>query len=946
MRNFLERRDPWGNSPAVWIVAGLVFLTPLIWWSLKSLRFENELSQWLPADPVQQQLLTDAQTLFPQGDRILLTWDGSSLQDPRVEALVSKIEGTTDPLGIRRGGLPEIAKVVEPKSLLKLMQQQEVAPQDAAWRLHGSLLGAGPLKVRLTEAGRQRFRKTRSDLGKAFRKQFGVKIDMRDAVPDIARQAAIPGLPGEEAAETPPTSSPAVLSPSGQLIAAEFPVDHDLQLVWPGMAPGNAQTQEIVDFLRAFRGPTSAEEALSPPLIQDCFFVLGAPIALSLELSESGAADRHQTLETLRRTAELVGIPRESLKLGGVPVTTDALNRQALAMAWNPLMSLNDPLRRSTLLATFTAIVVITGLMVFSVRLAAIVLSVALYAACLSVAICTQLTESLTAATSFLPLLVFAATLAGGIHVVNLWKRAAARNHEIALGDLQHATLQPALLSGIGTTLICTTWCLNLLPPIRELGLMAAIGSVVSWLAIRYAVPSLLAVMPALSISRQAVEHRGWRELGGGLSKRPVPQAIAVLILCGVAIFGLSRARIETKIPHYFRDKSTLVKDCRFLEDQIGGLIPAEILIRFDRDAQETANFLQRQELVRTVEQRLRGHAELTGCLSLTDFLPPAELPERDAGLMATSRFHRKAAAAEGELQSGSIPEAERFYRFNPEEVATSSSPLLQSVWPGEEIWRISAQLNLMSRAEPTAVLAEVDRTIREVLRFQPGAQHVVTGSAMPFLVSQRAALFGLLRSLGLSLGIALVVLCLATGDLRAGLVSLLPTLLPIGIGLGIAGWSGWPIDWSGVFAAFLTVIVGLRGRVIWLTTYRRELADGISRPSAVMRAMEYIAPAIWQVCAVLGLSLLLFAPAELLLVSHFGVLAAVMIAGMLVCDLILLPQLIAGPCGAWLRPVAVATSSPNGLIHAAETIVPPSPHLALDEANPKLRVKPSEFGE
>ena len=50
MAHLFERRDRWGNSPALWIVTFLVFSLPFGWWSLQRIPLENDVTHWLTHD--------------------------------------------------------------------------------------------------------------------------------------------------------------------------------------------------------------------------------------------------------------------------------------------------------------------------------------------------------------------------------------------------------------------------------------------------------------------------------------------------------------------------------------------------------------------------------------------------------------------------------------------------------------------------------------------------------------------------------------------------------------------------------------------------------------------------------------------------------------------------------------------------------------------------------
>ena len=54
----------------------------------------------------------------------------------------------------------------------------------------------------------------------------------------------------------------------------------------------------------------------------------------------------------------------------------------------------------------------------------------------------------------------------------------------------------------------------------------------------------------------------------------------------------------------------------------------------------------------------------------------------------------------------------------------------------------------------------------------------------------------------------------------------------------------------------------------------------------------------MWQTSAVVAISLAMLYPAELLLVSRFGILMCALITAALLADIIFLPALLAGPLG------------------------------------------------
>ncbi len=931
MFNIFQRRDPWGNSPSMWIVALMVFLVPFGWWSLKQIHLENDVEHWLPSDNPQLKILEEAQKLFPTDDWIFVSWDGSSLGDPRVANLALRCEGVTDIYGIKREGLKEVSGVIEPRELLSLIQQGEVEPQEAVRRLHGVVLGAGPLKVRLTEAGRQRFRKTKAELSQAMRQTFGVKLEVLGPMADVAAHTEIPQS-ADEGEEPPPPAPAAVMSPDGNIVTRES-LEHDLQIVWNGIAPGNARTMDIVAWLKDFRWREDPHQSANVPVIEDCFFVLGSPVALIVSLSDAGMADKAQTLQAIRDTAGKAGIPAKTLHLGGSAVAGHLLNQKVAEAAWNPAAPLRELHHRSVILLSALVGAALSFLMVRSIRLAALILIVSIYATYLSLALVPATGGSLNMVLAVMPTLLLVITLSGAIHVANYWKYAAAENPGTAIAETCRTALGPCTMASVTTAIGLVSLCTSSLTPVRDFGVYGAVGTLISLLAILYGLPALLELWPGRRPEREELDHRGWREFGRLLTVQPTRQAVVFLGICAACSAGLQFFRTETKVIRYFSDSSGIVADYRFLENQVAGIVPVQVLVRFDESAQGQANFLQRMELVRDVEEKLRSHPEISGCLSLADFQPVTEKLPADAGVLTASRFHKRAHVMQERIRDGEIAGASSFVVQIPAEAEAGNSALLGT--PGEEIWRITAQVFVMSDAEYGTILADLDRLTREVLRYQPGSQHVVTGAVPLFLQTQQAVLDSLIQSFGLAFVLVLAIFVVFLRNLWAGLVAMIPNIIPVTVVFGLLGWCGQRVDIGVMITASIALGIAVDGTLHFLTWFRQSITDGLSRQAAIVQALVHCGPAMWQTSAAVAIGLLMLLPAELLLISRFGWLMAAMVAVALLGDVVLLPQLLAGPMGKLFEP------PPRGLRRTESTEASAAPHLHPPDLAPHLRIQP-----
>src|SRR5262245_37936928 len=153
MVNFFDKRDRWGNDLSMWAVVGMVFLIPLAVWSLSSTQMENEVHHWIPKDNVEYRKFDWYKRHFPAEEAVIVTWEGSALDDPRAERLERKLVGAKEADGSRRGGSKYVGRVRSPHEVIAQMRKNKIPREAAIERLKGILVGAGPLRIRLTEAG-------------------------------------------------------------------------------------------------------------------------------------------------------------------------------------------------------------------------------------------------------------------------------------------------------------------------------------------------------------------------------------------------------------------------------------------------------------------------------------------------------------------------------------------------------------------------------------------------------------------------------------------------------------------------------------------------------------------------------------------------------------------------------------------------------------------------
>lgn len=906
MTHFFEKQDRWGNSRALWIVAAMVFVIPLAVWAVASIQMENEVHSWISKDNPSYKEWEWYRKVFPSDDAFLLSWEGSSLDDPRCRQFVQAIRGTELPEGKFRGGIQYVDRVRTPHELLAQMEKNKVPRDDAIRRLEGILLGAGPLRLRLSDAGRARKDRVVELLREQAQAELKIEPQISNADPLAAAAApASEATAGEgTAAETDSATAATELAPVAP---------HDLVVAWRGMHWSDATVAAFEKLALGLRftpanSGTSALVHNDKPLVEACFQTAGSPIALAVYLSEAGRAERTQAFRALYAAAEEAGIPEATVHMGGSAVAGNALNREVLKTIWDKSAPVYELHRRSLVLLSGLVGGVLAFWMLKSFRLAGLVLGVSYYTMLVSTALVPMMGGTMNMVLVVMPSLLFVTTLSIAIHLANYWQHAAADDMRTAVANAVNAAWTPCLWAGLTSAIGQASLMTSSLSPIRDFGMYSAIGTLISLAVTLYGLPALLQLFPAKAPRAEDLQSRFWKELATWVARRHVAVTSVSLVGSAVCMYGLVYFQTETKVIRYFAEHTRTVQDYHFLEDNLGGIIPVDVIVRFDREAQQSLKFLQRRDLVQQIEQKMEQLPDISGTLSLGDFLPDEPHPGANATKLRVGRYNAESRIIEERVKHGD--------HLGARNLLTIAKNATEYNAEGDELWRITAQVAIMSNLNYNDLRAQLDEICSSVLRnvsgetpekvpaagpnrsYHPGASHVVTGMIPLFLATQHELLQSFIASFAGAFGMIAVVVMVVMRHPLAGLLAMVPNVLPIGAVFGIIAWSGLHIDIGSTVTASIALGITIDGTLHLVTWFRTGLLQGKTRAEAVAQALGHCGPAMWQTTLMVSLGLLVLYPADLVLISRFGWLMAALLGAASLTDLVLTPALLAGPLG------------------------------------------------
>lgn len=431
--------------------------------------------------------------------------------------------------------------------------------------------------------------------------------------------------------------------------------------------------------------------------------------------------------------------------------------------------------------------------------------------------------------------------------------------------------------------------------PVRDFGLMMAVGSLCVFAAIVLIVPGLALFgswdtdpsTPKLDLLvRLKLKH-----LLGHLLRNRKKGLIALGALLVVAAIGSAKMEVETDFTKNFHEGSPIINGFAVIERELGGAGVWDIMLPAPSTL-TSEYFAQVEEL----EEQLRNiksdagdgsTTSLTKVLSMADALAATQESTVLAALpMRAKVAGMRAAMPEftGALLTKEADESGRNWlrvmlRSQEQASAKCKKALTQEVEKCVAEFTTTSQWKSLFDNNSGAV---------EDLSGQVAGYHVMLGRLVSNVLADQWKCF-----LAATLGIYLVM-SIATRSWLAGLAALVTNALPILLVLGTMGWFGIRANMGVAMIASVSLGLSVDSSIHYLMHYRRRINQGKSPHKALASAQENVGLAVALATLALIAGFCSLSTSEFLPTVAFGTLTSLTMAGGLVGNLVMLPLLVA----------------------------------------------------
>lgn len=212
-----------------------------------------------------------------------------------------------------------------------------------------------------------------------------------------------------------------------------------------------------------------------------------------------------------------------------------------------------------------------------------------------------------------------------------------------------------------------------------------------------------------------------------------------------------------------------------------------------------------------------------------------------------------------------------------------------------------------------TPVLDALDRELDRLRERHPKVRFILTG-LVPLSARASYTMIGQLnRSLLTAVGVIIVLIALALRSVAAGLMSILPNLLPIAVGGACLYLFDRGLQFTSVVAFTIGFGIAVDSTIHVLNRYRLGREAGQPPPEALSATIKAIGPVLIVSTVVLACGVGATVLSELPMVRLYGQISIIVLVTALIGDLLFLPTIV-HMVEAWRRPDdrAGRTGEPN----------------------------------
>ncbi len=490
-----------------------------------------------------------------------------------------------------------------------------------------------------------------------------------------------------------------------------------------------------------------------------------------------------------------------------------------------------------------------------------------------------------TIVTGMLPSFLLAVGVADSVHILSIFYRCLGKGdskEKAVIFSMGHSGF-PVVLTSLTTATGLLSFTFAELTIIAQLGIYASLGVLFALVYTIFMLPALLAIMPVKETQAKS-EKRQMQLMDNVLlsfadfsTSQPIKILTVSFVIFVVSVFFVLQLEFGFNLANFFPDTRAVKQDLLLIDRELKGIMALEIVVDAKQpDSIKDPLMLSRIERFCSIIKNYEFNDISVGkVFSISDIIKEINqaLHENDPDFLEIPSDKSVVSQELFLFQNSGAKELERIVDSN----FSKTRITIRTPWTDATIFE-----NFI-------------KTIQKVSKdiFQDSADIRITG----LMAITTRALNAAVHSMGKGylyafLAITLIMIILV-GNIKLGLISMIPNVLPILLVMGIVGCMGIPLDIVTMLIGCVAIGLVVDDTMHFIYNFQKYFGQTLNSRKAVQQTMTSTGRALFITSMILSACFFVSMLGSMKSVVRFGLLAGITVVLALVADFVVAPALM-----------------------------------------------------
>ena len=469
--------------------------------------------------------------------------------------------------------------------------------------------------------------------------------------------------------------------------------------------------------------------------------------------------------------------------------------------------------------------------------------------------------------------LLLVMTLSVIIHLVVRYREISNQNLDQNNSETIRQTLnqmiRPCLYTVITTIAAFASLTASHVQPVIDFGLMMSIGVTVAFVLSFIGFTIFMMLLNQPKSSQESKKSFALEKLALVADKKGKSIILSCTVIALISTFGLSKLSVENSFINYFKKDTEIYQGLNFIDKELGGTIPLEIVFN-DLASAYWADASLREDF-HGIHNYLEQIPSIGKVLSIDTFmqvLKEANNGKTPNGFLLT-------------LGKNNMPD------FAKSQVL---KPHISDVT--DQIRIVARVKETMNGLERNQLILDIKKSLVENFYFDEG-DFYFTGTFSLYNNLLQSLFSSQIKTIFTVFSIIFVLFVIVFRSISVALIAVIPNTLPSLIILGLMGLMGIPLDIMTITIAAIAIGIGIDNAIHYISRFKTELLVDGDFVSSMYRAHNSIGVSMFYTAATVAIGFVVLILSHFIPSIYFGIFMAIAMLSAVIVNLTLLPKLL-----------------------------------------------------